>query len=72
MNCGAFGRIVALKSTDDIVTSAECSNDDEDLEECNFEHAGGLGQFNSACSYVVVFHFATEDQILKASSPPMD
>ncbi|XP_060788769.1 neurexin 3a [Neoarius graeffei] len=29
-------------STDDIVTSAECSNDDEDLEECNFEHAGGL------------------------------
>ncbi|XP_053538930.1 neurexin 3a isoform X2 [Ictalurus punctatus] len=32
-----------ISSTDDIVTSAECSNDDEDLEECNFEHAGGLG-----------------------------
>ncbi|XP_047677563.1 neurexin 3a isoform X16 [Tachysurus fulvidraco] len=31
-----------ISSTDDIVTSAECSNDDEDLEECNFEHAGGL------------------------------
>ncbi|XP_026781906.3 neurexin 3a isoform X17 [Pangasianodon hypophthalmus] len=28
-----------ISSTDDIVTSAECSNDDEDLEECNFEHA---------------------------------
>ncbi|KAM9466716.1 neurexin 3a isoform 9-T10 [Clarias gariepinus] len=31
-----------ISSADDIVTSAECSNDDEDLEECNFEHAGGL------------------------------
>ncbi|KAM9466712.1 neurexin 3a isoform 5-T5 [Clarias gariepinus] len=28
-----------ISSADDIVTSAECSNDDEDLEECNFEHA---------------------------------
>ncbi|XP_036448479.1 neurexin 3a isoform X2 [Colossoma macropomum] len=32
-----------ISSTDDMGTSAECSSDDEDLEECNLEHAGGLG-----------------------------
>ncbi|XP_062863983.1 neurexin 3a isoform X2 [Trichomycterus rosablanca] len=31
-----------ISSTDDIVTSAECSNDDEDLEECNLEHTDPL------------------------------
>ncbi|XP_037397900.1 neurexin 3a isoform X9 [Pygocentrus nattereri] len=31
-----------ISSTDDMGTSAECSSDDEDLEECNLEHAGGL------------------------------
>uniref|UniRef100_A0A3B4D8G8 Neurexin-3a n=1 Tax=Pygocentrus nattereri TaxID=42514 RepID=A0A3B4D8G8_PYGNA len=30
-----------ISSTDDMGTSAECSSDDEDLEECNLEHAGG-------------------------------
>ena len=30
-------------TTDDIVSSAECSSDDEDLEECETGHAGGLG-----------------------------
>ena len=30
-------------STDEIVSSAECSSDDEDLEECETGHAGGLG-----------------------------
>ncbi|XP_071770445.1 neurexin 3a isoform X20 [Centroberyx gerrardi] len=29
-------------TTDDIVSSAECSSDDEDLEECETVHAGGL------------------------------
>ncbi|XP_056445799.1 neurexin 3a [Gadus chalcogrammus] len=29
-------------STDEIVSSAECSSDDEDLEECETGHAGGL------------------------------
>ncbi|XP_049320184.1 neurexin 3a isoform X6 [Astyanax mexicanus] len=32
-----------ISSTDDMGTSAECSSDDEDLEECNLEHTGGLG-----------------------------
>uniref|UniRef100_A0A667XHG7 Neurexin 3a n=1 Tax=Myripristis murdjan TaxID=586833 RepID=A0A667XHG7_9TELE len=30
-------------TTDDIGSSAECSSDDEDLEECETGHAGGLG-----------------------------
>ncbi|MBN3319397.1 NRX3A protein, partial [Atractosteus spatula] len=30
-------------SSDDIVSSAECSSDDEDLEECDSGHTGGLG-----------------------------
>ncbi|MEQ2271844.1 Neurexin-3-beta, partial [Xenotaenia resolanae] len=29
--------------TDDTGSSAECSSDDEDLEECETTHAGGLG-----------------------------
>lgn len=28
---------------DDIGSSAECSSDDEDLEECEPSHTGGLG-----------------------------
>lgn len=36
--------VVATKhSSDDLVSSAECSSDDEDLEECETSHAGGLG-----------------------------
>lgn len=31
------------QTTDDIVSSAECSSDDEDLEECDSGHAGGMG-----------------------------
>ncbi|CAB1447568.1 unnamed protein product [Pleuronectes platessa] len=31
----------AIITTDDIVSSAECSSDDEDLEECDSGHAGG-------------------------------
>ncbi|CAB1335583.1 unnamed protein product [Coregonus sp. 'balchen'] len=31
------------QTTDDIVSSAECSSDDEDLEECDSGRAGGLG-----------------------------
>jgi len=30
-------------TTDDVGSSAECSSDDEDLEECETGHAGGLG-----------------------------
>lgn len=30
-------------AVDDIGSSAECSSDDEDLEECENTHAGGLG-----------------------------
>uniref|UniRef100_A0A665WBC8 Neurexin 3a n=1 Tax=Echeneis naucrates TaxID=173247 RepID=A0A665WBC8_ECHNA len=30
-------------TADDIVSSAECSSDDEDLEECDTGHTGGLG-----------------------------
>ncbi|KAM9840769.1 neurexin-3b-like [Aulostomus maculatus] len=32
-----------LSTTDDIVSSAECSSDDEDLEECDSGHTGGTG-----------------------------
>lgn len=36
--------VTPLKHTgDDIGSSAECSSDDEDLEECETSHAGGLG-----------------------------
>lgn len=35
--------ILPTKHTDEIVSSAECSSDDEDLEECETSHAGGLG-----------------------------
>ncbi|XP_074516091.1 neurexin 3a isoform X3 [Sebastes fasciatus] len=31
-----------VQHTDEIVSSAECSSDDEDLEECETSHAGGL------------------------------
>ncbi|XP_031435851.1 neurexin 3a isoform X18 [Clupea harengus] len=31
-----------IQTPDDIVSSAECSSDDEDLEECDSGHAGGL------------------------------
>uniref|UniRef100_A0A8D0A4D4 Neurexin 3a n=1 Tax=Sander lucioperca TaxID=283035 RepID=A0A8D0A4D4_SANLU len=32
-------------TADDIVSSAECSSDDEDLEECETIHAGGLAKY---------------------------
>ena len=36
--------VLPLKhSADEIVSSAECSSDDEDLEECETIQAGGLG-----------------------------
>lgn len=38
------------QTTDDIVSSAECSSDDEDLEECDSGHAGGMGVSSCACS----------------------
>ena len=41
---------LSLQTTDDIVSSAECSSDDEDLEECDSGHAGGMGVSSSACS----------------------
>lgn len=41
---------VSPQTTDDIVSSAECSSDDEDLEECDSGHAGGTGVSSCACS----------------------
>lgn len=38
------------QTTDDIVSSAECSSDDEDLEECDSGHAGGMGVWSCACA----------------------
>lgn len=35
--------VVAKHAPDEIVSSAECSSDDEDLEECDTSQAGGLG-----------------------------
>ncbi|XP_037397898.1 neurexin 3a isoform X7 [Pygocentrus nattereri] len=40
-----------ISSTDDMGTSAECSSDDEDLEECNLEHAGGLDKTLSTSAF---------------------
>lgn len=58
-------RPLAVKhATDDIVSSAECSSDDEDLEECDTSHAGGLGQFAFACFLRALTHLH-----LKASRP---
>lgn len=55
---------------DDIVSSAECSSDDEDLDECETSHAGGLGWF-AFCLLSLCFHSsAPEDRrILTASHP---
>ncbi|XP_060939113.1 neurexin 3a isoform X3 [Limanda limanda] len=35
-------QVLSNHPSDDIVSSAECSSDDEDLEECETSHAGGL------------------------------
>lgn len=35
--------ILALKHQEDIGSSAECSSDDEDEEECETSRTGGLG-----------------------------
>lgn len=35
--------VLAKKHPDDIGSSAECSSDDEDLEECETNNPGGLG-----------------------------
>lgn len=43
------------QTTDDIVSSAECSSDDEDLEECDSGHAGGMGVSSCACAECGLF-----------------
>lgn len=45
------------QTTDDIVSSAECSSDDEDLEECDSGHAGGMGVSSCACAERGLFPF---------------
>lgn len=44
------------KHADEIVSSAECSSDDEDLEECETSHAGGLGWLAFACFHCASTH----------------
>ncbi|XP_062378045.1 neurexin 3a [Sardina pilchardus] len=39
------------QTTEDIVSSAECSSDDEDLEECDSGHAGGLDKTLSTSAF---------------------
>lgn len=46
---------LSQQTTDDIVSSAECSSDDEDLEECDSGHAGGISVLSCACSQPVLF-----------------
>lgn len=42
--CNVWTNVLSMKHTsDDIVSSAECSSDDEDLEECETNNPGGLG-----------------------------
>uniref|UniRef100_A0A3P9A7V6 Neurexin 3a n=1 Tax=Esox lucius TaxID=8010 RepID=A0A3P9A7V6_ESOLU len=40
-----------IQTSEDIVSSAECSSDDEDLEECDSSHAGGLDKTLSTSAY---------------------
>ncbi|XP_036397818.1 neurexin 3a isoform X4 [Megalops cyprinoides] len=40
-----------IQTTDDIGSSAECSSDDEDLEECDSGHAGGLDKTLSTSAF---------------------
>lgn len=47
------GDLPMKHASDEIVSSAECSSDDEDLEECDTSHAGGLGWFAFACFTVL-------------------
>lgn len=54
-----------------MVSSAECSSDDEDFAECE-GHAGGLGQLNFACLSVVTFHLQLRIRSSKHRLPPMD
>lgn len=42
--------VLSTQTTDDIVSSAECSSDDEDLEECDSGHTGGMSVSRCACS----------------------
>lgn len=42
-DCNRWWPLFCLKHTADDMSSAECSSDDEDLEECETGHAGGLG-----------------------------
>lgn len=48
--CMCVNVSLSPQTTDDIVSSAECSSDDEDLEECDSGHAGGMGVSSCACS----------------------
>ena len=47
--CACVNVSLSPQTTDDIVSSAECSSDDEDLEECDSGHAGGMGVLSCAC-----------------------
>ncbi len=64
-----FVCFTVLQTTDDMVSSAECSSDDEDFAECE-GHAGGLGQLNFACLYVVAFHLQLRIRSSKHRLPP--
>lgn len=58
------------QTTDDIVSSAECSSDDEDLEECDSGHAGGMGVSSCACAERGLFPFILSLICHRGAPPP--
>lgn len=59
------------QTTDDIVSSAECSSDDEDLEECDSGHAGGMSVSSCACSETWSISPYLSLSCYRGASPPL-
>lgn len=55
------------QTTDDIVSSAECSSDDEDLEECDSGHTGGISVSSCACTENLVYFSSSLFDLLPRS-----
>lgn len=60
-----------MKHADEIVSSAECSSDDEDLEECETSHAGGLGWLAFACFHCASTHLTWRIEASSRHHSPM-
>lgn len=65
------GDLPMKHASDEIVSSAECSSDDEDLEECDTSHAGGLGWFAFACFHCASTHLTWRIEASSRHHSPM-